>query len=410
MPKLLQINTRVKTGSIGRIADEIGSTVIKNGWESYIAFDRLNPHIPIDSDSLLIPITDALDIRWHGLHTRLFDRHGLQSKSPTRKLCSRIEDIKPDIIHLHNLHGYYLNYPILFRYLQGLDVPIVWTLHDCWSFTGHCPYFSFIKCDKWKSECYSCPQKRVYPATRLFDRSRSNFREKKYWFTSVSERLHIVTVSNWLRSQVEQSFFSGINVSTIYNGVDLKTFYPRNLSNKGNERFTILGVAGLWENRKGFEDFIALRKSLPTTYDIILIGLSDKQIKSLPEGIKGINRTENVSELAEYYSRADVYVNTSVEETLGMTSLEAQACGTPAIVYNATACPETVSANTGLVVNPGNIDELKAAIQTVESNGKEHYTNAALDWVDVNFNSVKQYSKYFALYEQLLNNRTALKG
>lgn len=399
MPKLLQVNVTADRGSTGRIAKEIGQLASKQGWDSWLAYGRGG-----QSGSHLIRIGDDWDMKCHAIQTRLFDRQGLSSKKSTLQFVSEIQSLAPDIIHLHVIHGYYLNYPILFEELSKFHIPVVWTFHDCWPFTGHCAYYSFVQCPKWETGCCRCPQRTEYPASFFLDRSRSNWVNKKYWFTSLGDNLHIVTVSDWLKSQVGKSFFKEQEVRTIHNGVDLKIFYPRPRRYKQDGKFLILGVASVWNKRKGLNDFVNLRNALPSSsYEIILIGLSDKQIRTLPKGIRGIQRTENVNDLAEYYSSADVYINTSVEETLGMTSLEAQACGTPVIVYNSTACPETISRDTGLVVQPRNIQELVMAVKVIESNGKEFYSTPALNWVKQNFNSLEQYKKYLEFYEHLLN-------
>jgi glycosyltransferase involved in cell wall biosynthesis len=395
MKKLLQINVTANWGSTGKIAEDIGRLVMENGWESWIAYGRGLP----ESKSHLVRIGKDWDVKMHAIQTRLFDRHGLGSKDATLKFVSDIERIAPDIIHLHNIHGYYLNYPILFGFLKEYDAPIVWTFHDCWPFTGHCAYYDFVKCNRWKYGCYSCPQLRSYPIS-LVDNSKRNWINKKNCFTPILDKIHVVTVSNWLKNQVEHSFFHGVDATRIYNGIDLQTFYPREQGR--NKQFVILGVASAWDSRKGLDVFLKLRSMLPLSYKIILIGLTGKQIKSLPNGIKGIQRTESVDELAKYYSMADVYVNTSVEETLGMTSLEAQACGTPSIVYNSTACPETICAESGIVVNPGKIQELVDAIKTIELKGKSYYQSAAVNWVKSNFDKSKQYKEYLDLYKQIV--------
>lgn len=191
--KLLQINSIVNSGSTGRIAEEIGQTAIKAGWDSYIAYARKYG----SSNSKLIKIGNNIDIKMHGLKTRMFDKHGLASKNATRNFITEIEKIKPDIIHLHNIHGYYINIEILFKYLKYSNIPIVWTLHDCWPITGHCTHFAFIGCEKWKSQCNNCPQKNSYPSSWLFDRSEKNFNLKKELFTSLPN-LTLVPVSKWL--------------------------------------------------------------------------------------------------------------------------------------------------------------------------------------------------------------------
>jgi glycosyltransferase involved in cell wall biosynthesis len=288
----------------------------------------------------------------HGLQTRIFDNHGMASKIATKKLIKQIKQINPNIIHLHNIHGYYLNYAILFEYLNELNIPIVWTLHDCWSITGHCTYFSFVGCNKWKSECYSCPQKKSYPTSWFIDRSKENFRLKKKHFTSLSN-MTIVPVSNWLSDLIKESYLHKYPIRTIHNGIDLSVFKPSdsekfksmyNIQNK----FILLGVANKWELRKGLKDFVELSNLLDSDYKIVLVGLSRKQIEQLPDNILGIERTESVEGLAEIYSAGDVFLNPTYEDNFPTTNLEALACGTPVITYETGGSPEAIDESTGI--------------------------------------------------------------
>ncbi len=400
MAVLLQINVTANWGSHGRIAEDIGELAMEHGWKSYIAYGRYANK----SKSEIYKIGSIIDIYNHVLQTRLFDRHGLASKHATRRLIEYIDSVAPDIIHLHNIHGYYLNYPLLFEYLQKSEIPIVWTLHDCWAFTGHCAYFDYINCDRWRLHCHHCPALGQYPHSYLFDRSYDNFNDKCKWFTSL-KNMTIVPVSNWLASKVRQSFLSCYPIQVIHNGVDMSTFSYQSVKKEDfglQDKFIVLGVASVWDDRKGLADFLKLRDVLPEEYVIILMGLTNRQIKKLPKGILGISRTNSVKELAEYYSLADVYVNLSVEETLGMTNLESQSCGTPAIVYNATACPEAVSQKTGLVVKSHDIKQLVADIQQITQKENIAFSTCCRNWVEENFNNRNTYQKYFQLYQRIL--------
>jgi glycosyltransferase involved in cell wall biosynthesis len=301
MRTVLQICVEGNTGSTGRIAESIGELALKNDWKSYIAYGRF----PRPSKSELIKIGSEWNIFLHGLQTRFVDRHCLGSKSATKRLVEQIIQINPDIIHLHHIHGYYINMQILFEFLKSTSIPIVWTFHDCWSITGHCSNFDFIGCDKWKTECFSCPQKKEYPASYFFDRSKKNYQLKKKLFTSV-ENLTIVSVSNWLDSIVANSFLKNNERIVIYNGIDTNLFKPetnreiiREKYNIGKNYF-ILGVASTWGQRKGFDDFLQLSNYLQKDEKIILIGLNKTQIKHLPENIIGLSRTENQTELKIY--------------------------------------------------------------------------------------------------------------
>ena len=299
--KLLQINVTANSGSTGRIAEGIGLVAQSAGFESWIAYGRVGR----ESTSNLIQIGTKYDFLEHGFESRIFDNHGLGSRSATRSFIQKMEQRKPDIIHLHNIHGYYLNYLLLFQYLSKADIPVVWTLHDCWAFTGHCAYFDYAGCNRWQTECHHCPQKRTYPASYLFDRSKQNWRDKKHYFT-LPKRMTIVPVSNWLGDLVKQSFLGKYPVQVIHNGIDTDVFRPYSpeiaKAKYGMEdKKVLLGAASVWSPRKGLRDFIELAKILPQEYQIILVGLSRNQAKRLPENITAIPRTESTQALAELY-------------------------------------------------------------------------------------------------------------
>lgn len=405
MPTLLQINSVVNSGSTGRIAEEIGLTVMNNGWQSYIAYGRNER----PSNSELVKIGTELDIKLHGLLTRLFDKHGYGSKNATVQLIKKIREINPNIIHLHNIHGYYLNIGVLFEYLSEINIPVVWTFHDCWPITGHCSYFDYIKCYKWKKQCYECPQVRKYPSSILFDNSRSNYRYKKMHFTSL-RNLTIVPVSDWLSGIVSESFLSKYQVRRIFNGIDLDLFRPSSSFVKRNKlgidsKFMILGVASTWCERKGLADFLKLSKLIACDEIIVLIGLNRKQIDILPNNIIGLERTENIQQLVELYSESDVVLNLSVEETFGMTTVEGFACGTPGIVYNCTASPELISPETGFIIEQGDLTGVISAINIIKEKGKAHYANACRERAVKLYNKDDRYNEYLELYNQLLKNK-----
>ena len=402
MKKLLQINSVVNSGSTGRIAEEIGQTSIAAGWKSYIAYGRNDR----PSQSELIKIGNDWDIKIHGFQTRLFDRHGLASKAATREFVQQIEKIKPDIVHLHNIHGYYINIEILFRYFKGASIPVVWTLHDCWSMTGHCAHFTFVGCEKWKTQCFSCPQKNGYPGSYFLDRSKQNYTLKRKLFTSVND-ITIVPVSNWLEEIVKQSYLKNHPVRVINNGTDVNVFSPQ--SRDGIrikyglvEKFVLLGVASEWGRKKGLYDFIELSKLLNDDERIILVGLKEDQIKILPENFIGITRTESTQQLAEFYSVADVFLNPTWEDSFPTTNLEALACGTPVITYETGGSPEAIDELTGIVVEQGNIGKLIDAIKMVKSNGKQSYSEACVNRAHRLYKKEDRYQEYIALYNSLL--------
>ena len=395
MPTLLQINVTCNSGSTGKIAEQIGSLALKYGWKSYIAFSRGNPK----SESETIRIGNALNMYWHGFESRIFDNHGLSSRRATENFIRQIETIKPDIIHLHNIHGYYLNYKILFEFLKKYNRPIVWTLHDCWAFTGHCGYFTMANCYKWKTQCFDCPLKKDYPKSFLFDRSRQNYIDKKESFTGL-RNLHIVSVSNWLNEIVKESFLNYANLHVINNGIDISKFSPCEKNKNG--KFAILGVSNVWDERKGLYDFFKLRKLLPEDFSITLVGLTKEQLKNLPEGISGITRTESQSELAQLYGKSDVFVNTTYADNFPTVNIEALASGTPVITYKTGGSQEAIDEKTGIVVPQGDISQLIAAIKTLRQSSlkSEECRRRAEQFYDKDI----VFSKYLNLYEKIPNH------
>lgn len=271
----------------------------------------------------------------------------------TRKLIRYLDQLQPEVIHLHNLHDGYVNLKILFNYLAKTNKPVVWTLHDCWAFTGKCPYFGISHCEKWKNGCFHCPTYKQYPKSE-FDRTKYLYNLKKRLFTSM-KKMALVTPSLWLADCVGQSYLQNIPVQVIYNGIDLEVFHPveSNIREKygliGKE--IILGVAAPFDYRKGSHIFERLAKELPADkYVVVMIGLDEKQIANMPDNIIKIHRTSNQQELAEWYTSADVFVNPTYEEVLGMTNIEAMACGTPVITFSSGGSPETITEKTGFVV------------------------------------------------------------
>ena len=360
--KYLFINSVAGYGSTGRIAAETCRELMKDGHECVLAFGRNKANC---EDVPTVQIGTAWDYRLHGVRGRLLDDHGFGSKAATRRFLDWVREYDPDVIWLHNIHGYYIHIGLLFDYLRGCGKKIFWTLHDCWSFTGHCAYFDFAGCDKWKTGCHHCPQKNTYPQSLLLDNSRRNYERKKLLFTGIPD-LTLTVPSHWLESRVKQSFLGEYPVQVVYNKIDRTVFKPTpgDFREKyGLEKKTILlGVASVWEERKGLKDFLALSSMLDDRYRIVLIGLSEEQRKNLPQNILGLPRTNSLEELAQAYTAADLFVNPSVEETFGMTAMEARCCGTEAIVYKDTACEEIVNQFGGIAVDRG-AENLLAAIE-----------------------------------------------
>jgi glycosyltransferase involved in cell wall biosynthesis len=404
--KILQINTTVNTGSTGRIAEEIGQTFLEQNHKSFIAYKNAGPN---GSSSNLIKIGNSLDVYLHGIKTRVLDRHGFGSKGATQDLVGEIEKINPDVVGLHNLHGYYLNIEVLFNYLKRRQKPIVWTLHDCWPFTGHCSFFDYVSCMKWKTECNNCPLSDKYPASWVLDRSTQNFYQKKQIFTGL-KNLTIVTPSHWLAEIVKQSFLSEYPVKVINNGIDLDQFRPvdtKHIINRYNlaRKKILLGVASVWDRRKGLKYFIELAKNLDDSYKIILIGLSEKKVQELPENIIGIQRTENIDELVSFYSAADAFINPTLVDNFPTTNIEALACGTPVITFDTGGSPEAIDQETGKVVNKGSSDQLYQAVLQVATTQPSTYRKKCRKRAIEYYSKKDRYEDYLALYDKILNKR-----
>ena len=362
--KYLFINSVAGFGSTGRIAAEKCRELMAQGHECVLAFGRDKANC---DDVPTVQIGTSLDFKLHGVRNRLLDDHGFGSKAATRRFLNWVQQYDPDVIWLHNIHGYYIHIGELFRYLHSCGKKIIWTLHDCWAFTGHCAYFDFAGCDKWKSGCHDCPQKGSYPASMVLDNSRSNYEKKKALFTGIPN-LTLTVPSYWLESRVKKSFLRDYPVEVVYNTINTDIFKPTpgdfRKKHGLEDKKIILGVASVWDERKGLKDFLALSELLDGNYQIVLIGLTREQIASLPAAILGLPRTNSMQELAAAYTAADVFVNPSAEETFGMTAMEARCCGTEAIVYQDTACEEIVNQVGGIAV-PKGAAHLYAAIQTL---------------------------------------------
>ena len=394
MSTLLQINITSNWGSTGKIAEAIGAAAMAHGWESYIAYGRwCNP-----SQSHLIKIGGACNKYFHYAEQRIFDNEGLCSRNATKRLIRTIEVIKPDVVQLHNIHDHYLNYRILFEYLNQSGIKVVWTFHDCWAFTGHCFHFVTAGCEKWKTGCSNCPMKSVLPKT-LLDRSKKNFELKRELFGRC-ENLTIVACSDWMAGFVRQSFLKDKRIEVIKNGVDLVVFRPLERS-CGDGTYSILAVSSVWNKEKGLFDLYRLRELLPEKYSITIVGLSSKQMQQLPSGINGIERTQNVDELVRLYSDADVLINPTYADTFPTVNLEALACGTPIITYRTGGSPEAVSPETGYVVEQGDVVGMAEAIKTVCGKDRSEFTAACRKRAEEHFDKDKCFERYVGVYEGL---------
>lgn len=398
--KILYINAVCGVGSTGRIVTDLMKEAKQQGHTVKVACSTVEPIRNADPEDVII-VGSKIDYYVHNALSRLTDHEGLYSKAATKKLIRQIREYDPDLIHLHNLHGHWINYELLFKYLAAEDKKVIWTLHDCWAFTGHCSHFSTWGCEQWKERCTDCPGLRSYPICYSKGDVKRNYSKKKNHFAALN-KMTIVTPSDWLAQVVRSSFLGKFSVIPIPNGVDLNIFKKKDSNFRHKQgldtKIILLGVANVWSERKGFNDIIKLRQLLSDDYSIILVGLTREQIEKLPEGIIGILRTSSTTELAELYSSADIFVNPSYQETMGLVTVEAVACGTPAIVYDQTAVPEVIDHNCGVVVRAGDVEGLYSAVISM-SKHLEHYKDVAKS--AIKYEKAKQYRKYLDLYENV---------
>ena len=352
------INVVCGIKSTGRICTDLADALEAQGHEVRIAYGR--EHVPEAYEKYAYRIGTDLDVKLHGVKARTMDGCGFGSRSATKRFLEWVEHYDPDVIHLHNLHGYYINIELLFDYLRACGKKIIWTLHDCWAFTGHAAYCEAANCEKWAEGCSNCPKIHDYPNS-IRDRSRENWEKKRALMDGIPN-LQIVVPSEWLAGLVRRSFLGQYPVSVIYNGIDTSVFHPTDnglraaLGLEGCR--VILGVASTWDARKGLQDFIKLYDWIDRSkYRIVLVGLSQEQIDRLPEGVLGIARTDSVSQLAELYSLADVFVNPTYEDNYPTTNLEAISCGTPVITYRTGGSPESAQ-HYGAIVEQGNVEQI----------------------------------------------------
>ena len=396
--KVLQINSFFSVGGPPRIMNGIYDTLVENEYDCKLAAAREKIYSPEDS----IIIGNKVKTYANAIKARIMDNEGLSARKATEQLIAEIEKYDPDIIQLHNLHGYYINIETLFTYLKKSGKPVVWTMHDCWAVTGHCAHFSTIGCDRYKSGCFSCPQKTSYPSSYIIDHSKRNWVLKKAIFTGM-EHMVIVTPSHWLENIMRQSYLETYPIEVIHNGIDLNSFskqegdisYKYGLKGKK----IILGVAQNWSEHKGFEDFIKLADLLDESYQIVMIGLTDNQVKRIPESILGLKRTNSVNELAQWYSSAHVFVNLTYQDNFPTVNIEALACGTPVITYDTGGSPEAVDESCGWVVEQGNLREVARLIKRIDTG--EELRNAARSRSKL-FDRRKKYQEYICLYLKLI--------
>lgn len=393
----MQVNATANWGSTGKIAEQIGLKAQEAEWESYVAFGR-------ESNPSALKNIKVGNMFWtleHFAENRLLDNEGLASSIPTKRLLKEIDKIHPDVVHLHNIHDHWLNYKILFKYLAEKQIPVVWTQHDQWATTGHC-YYNLVGCELWKTECYDCPLSKWYS----LDRSRRNFNLKKSLCAGLKS-LTIVPVSEWLADNMRQSHLKDRPIEVIHNGIDIYTFCPQTADVKAKfgigSKKIVLGVAAVWDARKGLKDFYALSKMLPEDeYEIVIVGKVDSaEKKPVDDGCKitFVDRTQNVLELAQLYSVASVFANPTYQDNYPTTNLEAMACGTPVVTYRTGGSPEAVDENTGLVIEQGDVEALKDAV--IKLSGKD-MREACRKRAEAIFDKEKCFNSYISLYNKLL--------
>lgn len=391
--RIIQINATSGSGSTGKICESISELLTEQNIENYILYSSGSSQL-----SVSIKYMSDFDVKLQALKSHIFGNYGFNSKHANCRLIQYLEKIGPDIVHLHNLHSHNCDLQQLLEWLKGHNKRIIWTFHDCWAFTAYCPHFSLIGCEQWKSGCIECPQIRQY--SWFFDRSKKLYTAKRDAITNLD--LTVVTPSEWLAGLVRQSFLKDYPVKVINNGIDLSVFkpIPSNFREKygiPKDKFIVLGVAFGWGERKGLDVFIELSRRLEQNkFQIVLVGTDKKVDKQLPKEIVSIHRTQNQTELAEIYTEADLFVNPTREEVLGLVNLEAIACGTPVVTFNTGGSPECIDNSCGSVVACDDIEGLEDEIKRIYVN-KPYTVEACLRRAKL-FNAENLFEKYIDIY------------
>lgn len=397
--KIIEINS-CNFGSTGGIMLNIADIARKEGHEVYVSYPDSNSNRKKQTDGDIL-IGNRFARNLHLQLAKLTGFNGCFSVFDTWRFLKKVDKIKPDIIHLHNLHNCYINLPMLFKYIKRRNIKAVWTLHDCWAFTGQCTYFTMAKCDKWKTGCYGCTQYKKYPECNV-DRTKTMYKLKKKWFTGV-KNITFITPSEWLADLVKQSFLKDYPVKVINNGIDLSVFKPtesdfrekHGLQNK----YIVLGVASPWEKRKGFDVFLKLSERFDDKYKIVLVGLSKEQKENLPPNIIGFERTANQTELAQVYTTADVFANPTREDNFPTVNIEALACGTPVVTFKTGGSPEMIDENCGSVAACDDVDSFEKKIRFVCENKPYSRENCIKRAKKFDMND--KFEEYVRLYETI---------
>lgn len=391
--KVVQINATCGIGSTGKICVGISEVLTAENIENYVLCSRSNGY------KLAIPCADNKYIKLQALKSKLFGNYGFNSGKATRNIIRQLESIKPNIVHLHNIHGHDCNMGTLFEYFRECGTKLIWTFHDCWAFTGYCPHFTMAKCNKWMRGCFDCSQRREY--SWFFDKSKSLYNKKKSLFEGID--LTIVTPSKWLADIVSESFLEGYPTYVINNGIDLDVFAPtvsdfRKKYGFENKKL-VLGVSFGWDKRKGLDVFIELSKRLTDDYKVILVGTDDKIDCVLPDNILSIHRTQNQKELAEIYSAADVFVNPTREENYPTVNMESIACGTPVVTFRTGGSPEMLDTTCGSVVECDDVDALESEIIRICTD--KPYSKESCIKKAAEFDKNERFKEYLNLYERI---------
>lgn len=393
--KVVQINVTCGEGSTGKICLALSGLLDERKIENHILYSygkSANKHG--------VKYTSNGYVKYQALKSRINGKYGFNTKRATAKLVDELRSVKPSIVHLHNIHGHNVDLNALFTYLKEEKLKVVWTFHDCWAFTGYCPYFTLAQCDKWKTKCNDCPQRKAY--SWFFDKSEWLYEKKKELFSDLD--LTIVTPSQWLADLVKQSFLKSYPVKVINNGIDLSVFKPTDSDFKAKHgirenQHVILGVAFGWGKSKGLDVFVELSKRLPENYRIVLVGTSEKTDKQLPENIISIRRTQDQAALAEIYTAADLFVNTTREENFPTVNIEALACGTPVLTFNTGGSPEIIDDLCGKTVVCDDVDSLEKEITEI----CEHSVFTSKDCVNRAklYNQDERFREYIELYDTI---------
>lgn len=394
--KVLQINTVYGEGSTGKIVKALHDICVSRNIECISAHRCVYRGRKPFEDT--VEISSRIDSRIHGVLSRFTMFKGCFSKIKTACFLNKVDKFSPDLIHLHNLHGSYVNLPLLFRYIKKNNIPVVWTLHDCWSFTAICSHFSIAQCEKWKTGCGNCPQRKILSSCPI-DNTGIVWKQKKKWFTGVKD-MTLVAPSQWLADLVKQSFLKDYPIKVINNGIDLNVFKPTESDFRKRygltDKYVLLGAAFGWGKRKGLDVFTELSKRLNDKYRIVLVGTDDETGRLLPDNIISIHRTNNQKELAEIYTAADLFVNPTREEVLGLVNIEALACGTPVITFDTGGSPECIDNSCGCVVPCDDVTEMEKAI--IFNCEKQRFSQKACLKQARKFDKNKKFNEYLELY------------